>query len=118
MPAKLTARQARKFGIAGKSKYGNRKTTVDGITFDSKKEAERYVVLREMSIKGEIRQFELQPEFQLYVNGIHVCRYRADFSYWKDGVAVVEDVKGMKTAIYRLKKKLMKACMCIDIHEV
>ena len=58
------------------SKYGNRKTEVDGIVFDSKKEAERYRDLKLLERAGDIRELVLQPSFVLNVNGIKVCRDR------------------------------------------
>ena len=112
-----------------RSKYGAIKTTVDGIVFDSKKEAVRYCELKRLMGMGKIRKLELQPKFDLVVNGVKVCYYRADFSYdeldeehVKKGGSkywnpVIEDVKGMKTSIYRLKAKLMKACLGITVKE-
>lgn len=103
------------------SKYGNRKVEVDGITFDSKKEAERYVVLREMEKNGHIRGLKLQEWFRLEVNGQLVCFYVADFVYEMNGGLVVEDVKSeftRKNPVYRIKKKLMKAVHGIEIQEV
>lgn len=96
------------------SKYGNKKTTVNGITFDSQKEANRYVELMLMVRAGEISELKLQPEFTLqeafitpYGERIRAVKYIADFSY-KDGVqTVVEDVKGCMTKEYEIKKKLM-----------
>lgn len=97
----------------GKSKYGNKKTVVDNIEFDSQKEAARYVTLRYLLRAGEITDLELQKEFKL-----SVCSYYADFVYTKNGETIVEDVKGFKTATYRMKKKLMKAELGIEIKEV
>ena len=101
-----------------KSKYGAIKTTVDGITFDSKKEARRYMELKHQEATREIFKLELQPKFDLAVNGVKVGVYRGDFRYLDyDGNTIVEDCKGMKTPVYRLKKKLMKAIHNIDILE-
>ncbi len=104
-----------------KSKYGAIKTEVNGITFDSKKEAKRYIALRQMEDAGEIRDLQLQPKFDLVVNGVKVGKYVADFKYclkrpdrWE---AVVEDCKGMKTPVYRLKKKIVEAMYSIGILE-
>lgn len=100
------------------AKYRNRKTVVDGITFDSVKEARRYGELKRLERAGEIRGLELQPRFPIIVNGIKVCEYRADFDYYNAaGNQIVEDVKGFKTPIYNLKKKLMRAVYGIDILE-
>ena len=100
-------------------KYKNVKTTVDGITFDSRKEAARYCNLKLLQKAGEISELELQPRYPLTVNGVIVATYIADFRYVKKGFInyTVEDVKGVKTPVYRLKKKLMKAIYKIDILE-
>lgn len=102
-------------------KYSNSPQIVDGIKFDSIKEAARYRALKIRERIGEIKDLILQPSFDLVVNGLKVCSYRADFQYVKDGVIVVEDVKSEPTAqkqVYRVKKKLMKAVFGIDILEV
>ena len=101
-----------------RNKYGNKKTVVDNITFDSMKEAARYGELKLLEKAGKIDLLELQPKFRLEVNGEKICTYIADFQYDDDGHTVVEDVKGVKTAIYRLKKKLVKAIFGIDIQEI
>lgn len=96
----------------GRSKYHARRTTVDGITFDSKREADRYLVLKSMEEEGVIEDLRRQVRYELVpafdVDGRH-CRpvyYVADFVYVEDGKEVVEDVKGMRTDVYRLKSKL------------
>jgi len=116
-----------------RSKYKAVKTTIDGITFDSKKEAKRYTELKLLEKAGHITHLELQPEYQITINGAKICKYKADFRYFtvrqenneqyynskgewqtptmtgdKEG-QIVEDVKGFKTPIYRLKKKLVEA---------
>ena len=102
------------------AKYGNKKTVVDGITFASKKEANRYCLLKLMERGGLIRDLELQPPYRLEVNGVLVCKYVADFRYVdaQTGEAVVEDAKGFKTREYNFKKKLVKAVHGIEIREV
>ena len=101
------------------SKYNSRITEVDGITFHSKKEAHAYSELKIREKHGEIGEIELQPKFSIDINGVHVCNYIADFRFvdYRDNSTVVMDVKGMKTQVYRLKKKLMKACHNIEIFE-
>jgi hypothetical protein len=102
------------------SKYRAKKVQVDGITFASKKEAARYVVLRLMERNGEISGLELQPRFPLIVDGVEVAVYVADFRYVEDGATVVEDVKSpmtRKLRPYRMKKKLMLALHGIEIRE-
>ena len=103
-------------------KYLNRKTIVDGITFDSAKEARRYGELKLLERAGQITGLEIQPSFRLVVNNCLICTYKADFRYTTDtphvrGLVVVEDVKGMKTPVYRLKKKLMLAIHGVEIFE-
>lgn len=95
------------------SKYRARPTVVDGIRFDSKAEATRYVALREMESAGIISRLELQPRFTLHAKGgAPVCVYVADFAYTaEDGRRHVEDVKSdpTATALFRLKRKLFLA---------
>jgi len=97
------------------SKYHSRKTLVDGIVFDSAKEARRYRELRLLERAGVISDLQLQPEFILSVaftkNGTRyrAIKYIADFQYTENGQTVIEDVKGVKTAVYRLKKTLFEA---------
>ena len=103
-----------------RSKYNNKRTTIDGITFHSKKEAERFCVLRQEAADGVIHSLRLQPSFTIRVNGHLICRYIADFAYTRDGVEIVEDVKSERTrkeSTYRLKNKLMKAVLGIEIYE-
>ena len=96
----------------GRSKYRARKTTVDGITFDSRKEADRYLVLKGLEKDGSIEDLRRQVRYELVpafdVDGRHYrpVYYVADFVYVEDGKEVVEDVKGMRTDVYRLKSKL------------
>lgn len=99
-----------------KSKYRARKTTVNGITFDSKKEADRYVVLLDALAAGEITNLKLQHQFTLvegfkttHGEAVRPVKYVADFTYiTKAGERfVIEDVKGIRTKEYLIKKKLM-----------
>lgn len=97
------------------SKYYNRKTEVDGYLFDSKKESERYTELKLLERAGEISELELQPKFVL-LEGFRdrggkwrrPITYTADFRYIENSDVVVEDTKGMKTDIFRLKEKLFR----------
>jgi hypothetical protein len=110
------------------SKYGAIRTTVDGISFASKREAARYAELKLLLKVNQIRNLELQPKFPIEVRGVKVCTYVADFQYQRldvdDGgttgrwTQVVEDAKGMRVPIYRLKAKLVKALYGIEIQEV
>lgn len=101
--------------INTKAKYHNSKTIIDGIKFDSKKEATRYKELKLLLKNGEIKELELQPRFTLQPkyrkNGktIRKIEYVADFSYKdKKGKHIIEDVKGIKTEVYKLKKKIFE----------
>lgn len=100
-----------------RSKYGAKKTVVDGIKFDSIAEATRYGVLKVIQAAGLISDLRLQVRYDIAVNGRKVCRYVADFVYIENGKEVVEDVKGMKTPVYNLKKKLMEAVFGVVILE-
>lgn len=104
-----------------KNKYGNRKVKVDGIKFDSMKEAHRYGELRLLQRAGEIRGLKLQVPFELLpkCGSNRAVKYIADFVYWdKDGNKIVEDAKGCRTEVYKLKKKMMLALLGIEITEV
>ena len=98
--------------IEKKSKYSSAKTDIDGIRFDSKKEAEFYAELKLREKAGEISHLRLQPRYLLQEafkhDGKHYreMEYVADFEYIENGEIVVIDVKGFKTAVYMLKKKL------------
>lgn len=99
-------------------KYGNKRTERDGETFDSAREAERYGELKLLEFAGEIHDLNRQVPFRCVVNGQEVCKYIADFVYKTVGNRiVVEDAKGYATAIYKLKKKLVKACLNIEVIE-
>ena len=93
-------------------KYNAKKVKVDGIKFDSKKEANRYFELKMLERAGKIKELKLQPKFLLqdgFVRDGEKYRaifYIADFEYIKDGKKVVEDVKGVRTQTYKLKKKM------------
>lgn len=114
-------------------KYRNAKTEVEGIIFDSKKEARRYLQLKELERQGVITNLQRQIPFELvpkqtlpepYMKGNkmhrteHAIKYYADFVYIKDGKVVVEDTKGYKTKDYRMKYKLMLFRHGIQIKEV
>lgn len=115
-------------------KYRNKKVTIDGITFDSIKEAHRYKELTILQKAGVIKDLRLQVEFELIPaqremiskNGEikpgkvleRKCVYRADFVYYEGGEMVVEDVKGVRTKEYIIKRKLMLKVYGIRIREV
>lgn len=97
-----------------RNKYYSRKVTIDGIEFDSQKEARRFCELRLLERAGRITELQRQVKFELIpsqkIDGKVVeraCTYVADFVYTENGKKVVEDTKGYKTQEYRIKKKLL-----------
>lgn len=105
---------------------GTVKTTVDGITFDSKREAKRYSELKLLERAGEISNLQLQVPVDLLGKNDHLrtptgrpMRYIADFKYWdhKLNIWVYEDAKGYPTETYTMKKAVL-AAMGMDIKEV
>jgi|SRR5215467_978437 len=104
--------------IAARSKYRSVKTEVDGIVFASRKEAERYGELKLLLKGGYISHLEMQVPFKVVINGRKICKYVADFIYFENGDRIVEDVKGYKTAIYKLKRKLVEATHNVTIREI
>ena len=122
-----------------RSKYGAKKVTVDGITFDSKKEANRWCELRLMERAGVITGLERQVKFVLIPAQYERCErfgkngkrledarrcvekevsYVADFTYYENGKLVVEDTKGFRTKDYIIKRKLMRYVHGIAIKEI
>lgn len=98
-----------------KSKYNNVKTEVDGIKFDSKKEAEYYCQLKLLKQAGEIKDFGLQPKYELQPsfkkNGTthRSITYIADFVIDNnDGTTDIVDIKGVETQVFKIKKKLFE----------
>lgn len=108
-----------------RSKYGAVKTQVNGITFDSKREAARYVELLALLQAGDISDLRLQPSFEivpaLVLDGKkqRPLVYRADF-YYQDhlGNDIYEDVKGHRTREYVLKRRLVKHVYGVEVREV
>lgn len=107
------------------SKYRNKKTVINGITFDSKAEAERYAQLLLMERAGEIRNLSRQSTFELIPKQKapsgkteRGCKYIADFAYFRDQEFVIEDVKGKTTPDYIIKRKLMLQVHGIEIREI
>ena len=103
---------------AKRSKFGNVKTTVDGIVFDSKREALHWQLLRLRESSGKITQLKRQVRYDLHVCGIKVCAYIADFVYFDGDQWIVADSKGMKTPMYNLKKKMLAAEYGLKIVEM
>lgn len=125
----------------GKRKYNNRKTVVDGITFDSQDEANRYLELKLLKRVGAVTDLQLQKKYllipaqyesfarygkrgQRLKDGVRCiekeCAYFADFVYTdtQTGKQIVEDVKGYRTEDYIIKRKLMLRLYGIRIREV
>lgn len=108
------------------TKYHNRKVEINGIIFDSVKEAKRYAELRLMERAGLISDLQRQVPFSLIPNLKddsgkvieRAVKYIADFCYIQDGVAVVEDVKGLRTREYVLKRKMMLYFHGIRVKEI
>ena len=108
-----------------RSKYHSKKTTINGITYDSKKEARRHGELLLLERAGKISDLETQVKFELLpsqrIDGKVVERpvsYVADFVYKQDGKMIVEDTKGFRTADYILKRKMLLFFHGIRIKEV
>jgi hypothetical protein len=97
--------------MSRRNKFGAKRTIVDGITFHSKAESERYKVLRSKQANRQVQELTLQPSFVLWTVGslkqpVKLCTYKADFMYREKGKWIVEDYKGTKTAMYNMKRKM------------
>lgn len=109
-----------------RSKYFSKKVYIDGIKFDSKREGEYYLKLKLLEQAGKIKDLELQKEyllqdsFKLNNKTIRAIKYRADFSYvsCEDDKLHVVDVKGYRTDVYMLKKKMFEYKYGIELEEV
>lgn len=128
MTIRMSEEQARrliKVKIPAAHKYHAQPVTIDGQRFDSKKESVRWGWLRMRERIGEIRELRLQVRFPIHMvnlitGEITDCgAWLADFVYQDvaSGAMVVEDVKGFRTAAYRLKKKLVEAQYGITVRE-
>lgn len=123
---RISNKTAQRLGLVGKSKYNNRKVTYQGLTFDSKKEFEYYLILKDkekrelvFNIKRQV-PLEIQPAFTDKSGVKHrAIIYKADFVYTDrvSGKVKYIDVKGFRTEVYKLKKKLL-AYKGIIIEEV
>lgn len=117
MGLRLALRRARQ-GRRPRNKYGAVRTMLDGIRFDSKREADRYAQLRLLEVAGHITNLQHQVPYDLHaLGGVQVARYVADFVYRDERTQrlVVEDVKGVKTPVFRLKAKWLKAEHGIEV---
>ncbi len=102
---------------ARQNKYRAKAVVIDGIRFDSMKEGKRYSELKLEERAGEISGLEVKPKYRIEINGILICRYIPDFRYIRNGTVVVEDVKGYKTDVYKLKKKMVEAAYGVTVTE-
>ena len=104
------------------SKYHAIKTEVDGIKFDSKKEAKRYQELKLLEHSKAISNLRLQVPYTLIDKSKHgrAIKYIADFVYYDNSLKneIVEDTKGYRTDVYKLKKRLMAEVHGIEIKEL
>ncbi len=105
--------------LSERNKYHAKKTEVDGITFASKKEASRYRQLKLMERAKAIQDLQMQVKFPLIKKSKYgrEIKYIADFTYYDNGQLVVEDTKGYRTDVYKLKKRLMAEIYNIEIKE-
>lgn len=107
-------------GGGRRSKYGNTPVEVAGFRFDSKREAERWRELCLLEAAGQIADLRRQVRYRIEINCVTVTTYVADFVYRDVATneTVVEDAKGYRTDVYKLKQKLMRAVHGIEIREV
>ena len=119
--ATMTAAQYRAHGTKPKNKFNAKKVTVDGRTYDSKAEARYCEHLIQREKAGEIGGLEFQKRFQvLGPKGELICTYIADAAFWdhKEDRFRVVDIKGVVTPVFRLKSKLVRAFLGINVEVV
>lgn len=100
------------------NKYRAVRKEVDGHVFHSTAEAKRYVYLRSLRDRGLIKGLEVQHEMSFYLHEDLIFTYVADFRYFQNDTWVIEDVKGHKTDVYKLKKRIIEKvydCTIIEI---
>lgn len=103
-----------KYGVASKAE----RTSREGVVFDSKGELARWEELRLLERSGEVSELRRQVEYPLVVGGVKIGSYVADFTYLDHrGRHIVEDFKGVRTPVYRLKAGLVLALYGIEILE-
>jgi hypothetical protein len=119
MTVNLTRQQARALLTKPKrTKYNATKTMVDGLLFDSKREAAYYSELKIREKAGEVTGVEMQRPFALLgTNGTLMATFRADFCFWDNTADRFRciDVKGFDTPVGKLKRKMMKGLLGIDV---
>lgn len=124
----MTIEEYRKLTKPSKNKYGAKKVTSNGITFDSKKEAKRYTELLILQKNNHIKDLQTQVKYVLIPSQKdekgkvieRECSYKADFVYFdiEANKTIVEDTKGFRTPEYKIKRKLMLYVHNIRIKEV
>lgn len=106
------------------NKYRNKKVIIDGVKFDSMAEGKRYQELKLLERAGHISHLSLQPQHTLQASytdaqGVkhRAITYKADFRYWDADkqVMIIEDVKGVLTDVYKIKKKLLCKILPKDV---
>lgn len=108
---------------SGTGKMGNKKITIDGQTFDSKREYNRWCQLKMLESKGSIQElkrqvrYELAPAVKIKGKTKPALRYFADFVYQENGQEIVEDAKGHLTDVFKIKRHLMMTVHRIEIKE-
>ena len=108
----VLARDPRK---AFKSKYRAQPVHTDEGYFASKREYRHWLALKQRQLDGQIRGLERQVRFRLEIGGQKICDYVADAVYFEGNKRIVADAKGVETDVFKLKRKLMKALLNIDV---
>jgi hypothetical protein len=91
------------------SKYNAVPVDVDGYHFDSKAEHRRYQELRLLAHFGDIEELQVHKKYTVWQSGKEKIQYEADFVYQENGRVIAEDVKGVQTAVFRMKAKMFRA---------
>ena len=121
IPKSLLTKKLKQKKKPKRNKYGAVKTEYNGFKYDSKKESEyarKLDLLRKAKGNDQVLDVERQVPYQITVNDVKICKYVLDFKVTYPNRVECVDVKGMVTAVYKLKKKLVKAVHDIDIIEV
>lgn len=92
------------------SKFGAQKVQIDGMTFDSKSEGNRYAQLKLLERAKEIKSLGVHPVYPLRINGVTIGTYKPDFAFFEGGRKIAEDVKGLVTAEASLRMRVFMAC--------
>lgn len=117
--SKMSVAAFRALEVPSRSKFGNKVTEYKGVKYHSKKEAHYAMMLDALIKRGEVLSWQGQVSFPIVIGEAKICTYICDFVVeYSDGRQEVVDVKGFKTDIYRLKKKLVEALFDVRIIEV